>query len=74
MFEIIKQDKDKECKSRKSVLILMPLTIPATGKSTVFNLMKQRVKKIKIEILGSDIMRGYKMKELLSKNPNMQKQ
>ena len=44
----------------------MPLTIPATGKSTVFNLMKQRVKIYRMTAAGSfNNFRNINIKEAL---------
>lgn len=51
----------------------MPLTIPATGKSTLFKKIKESSKEFYIEILSSDTVRAARMEELMKKQKNMSK-
>ncbi|EAR94538.1 hypothetical protein TTHERM_00052480 (macronuclear) [Tetrahymena thermophila SB210] len=64
----------KQNSTKKNVLIIVPITIPATGKTTFFNEIIQYFEKenkdIKIHYQSSDIIRKQIMDEIQQGNPN----
>ena len=46
---------------RKQVVIVLSMTLPATGKTTTINSFKQHTNKFCIEVVSSDDIRSQKM-------------
>ncbi|KAL4471393.1 hypothetical protein ABPG74_008286 [Tetrahymena malaccensis] len=69
-----KNSETKQKSLKKNVLVIIPITIPATGKTTFFNGVIQNFEKdqkdIKVHYVSSDIIRKQIMDEIQQRNPN----
>lgn len=54
-------------------MIVIPLTIPSSGKSTIFNKIRQISKEVKIDVLSSDTVRFEVMSEKMKQKKSMSK-
>ena len=53
---------------KKQIIVLVPLTIPCSGKTFQFRKLKESEKDIRVEILSSDSAREEVMNDLRKKN------
>lgn len=54
----------------KRIIILVPLTIPSSGKSITFNRLSES-QEIQVEIVSSDTCREEVMKNLKAQDPSL---